>query len=352
MLIMTLIVHNEVDLLDANLRFHYAHGVDHVLAIDDRSTDGSTEVLRAHARTGRLTVIDRPTGDMRKFASQAKWSTSLARLAKTRYDAEWVLNGDADEFWFPLDGSLADALDRVGPDYGRVLIPRTDFVLHEELHSAPVAEQLTVRESRSPIGLRVAHRGMADIVVATGHHRVARDARLDQLGWTENGQRAKPIEIAPLFPIRVFHYPVRSWGSMIGAARAGDDYVLNRDPALRIMRQTMRVEDIRTMVLASGPRPPEARQRLIEDRVRDGTFVRDTRVRDRMASPTIGSPVDVAEEREVAGLVVAALARDDRQLRTRARRYQEQVKDLRSSRWWRFKETVTGPLRVRGPGRA
>ncbi|MEJ7786021.1 MAG: glycosyltransferase family 2 protein [Solirubrobacteraceae bacterium] len=337
---MTLIVHNEVGLLDTHLRFHYAHGVDHVLAIDDRSTDGSSEVLQAHARTGRLTVIERPPGEM--FASQSRWATSLARQAKTLCGADWVLNGDADEFWWPLHGSLTDALGRVGPEYGRVLIPRSDFVLvDEEPRSATVAEELVVREVRSPVGLRVAHRGAADIAVSTGHHRVARNAALDRLEWTENGKKAKSMEIAPSFPIRVFHYPVQSWASMVDTAREGTPYALNRDPVLRIMRRTVHYEDLRTMVLASEPRPPQARQRLIEDLIREGEFVRDTRIQGFIASGTPEAAKNAAEEREVAGLVMYALAHEDRKIRTRARRYQQQLSDRRASRVPRLKEGLT-----------
>lgn len=350
MLVLTISVHNEVDLLDANLRFHYARGVDHVLAIDDRSTDGSSEVLQNHADAGRLTLVARPPGEMVGFASQSRWSTFLARLAKTQYGADWVLNGDVDEFWWPLHGSLTDALGRVGPDYGQVLIPRSDVVLLDEGSGAgSAAERLIVRECRSPIGLRVAHRGEADVVVSQGNHRVARNAHSDGLGWIELGEKDKVMNPAPVFPIRVFHYPVRSWESMFGAARDGRVEALNRDPLLRLMGQNMRGEDLRAMVEASGRHPPEPRRRLIDDLLSDGRFARDTRVRDSIASSTITPPRDSAEEVEVAGLVVWALAREDRRLRNRARGYQQEARDLRSSRWWQLKEQLTRPARLGRP---
>lgn len=40
---MTLLVHNEAELVEENLIYHLNRGVDLVLAIDDGSTDGSRE---------------------------------------------------------------------------------------------------------------------------------------------------------------------------------------------------------------------------------------------------------------------------------------------------------------------
>ncbi len=106
---MTLVVRDEVDLVGDWLRYHLARGIDQVIVTDHRSVDGTSEVLAEHARDGRVRVIREEAPDMR----QAEWVTRMARLAATEHGADWVINSDADEFWWPRDGGAHELLGAV-----------------------------------------------------------------------------------------------------------------------------------------------------------------------------------------------------------------------------------------------
>ena len=102
-LVMTLLARDEIDVVDAWLAFHLNAGVDLVIATDNLSQDGTTEVLEEYARSGHVHLIREPGEDLR----QDEWVTRMARLAATQYSADWVINSDADEFWWPRGPSLS-----------------------------------------------------------------------------------------------------------------------------------------------------------------------------------------------------------------------------------------------------
>ena len=87
-MVMTLLVRDECDILDAHLRYHLERGVDFVIATDHRAGDGTTEILRGYERDGHLHLI-RESGDA---VQQAHWVTRMARLAANDFGADWVIN--------------------------------------------------------------------------------------------------------------------------------------------------------------------------------------------------------------------------------------------------------------------
>ena len=102
-LVMTLLARDEADIVDSWLAFHLNAGADFVIATDNRSQDGTTEILERYARSGHVHLIREPGEDLR----QDEWVTRMARLAATDYGADWVINSDADEFWWPRGASLS-----------------------------------------------------------------------------------------------------------------------------------------------------------------------------------------------------------------------------------------------------
>jgi hypothetical protein len=199
-LVMTLLARDEADVIESWLSFHLNAGADFVVATDNRSQDGTTDVLERYAREGHLHLIREEGEDLR----QNEWVTRMARLAATDFGADWVINSDADEFWWPRGASLAQVLRAIPPRYGtvgaflRTFAPRPDS-------DDPFAERLTVRFSalapiNDPASLfkpirKVIHRGHPQIRLTRGNHAVVDSPFAALRGW---------------FPVEVLHFPLRS----------------------------------------------------------------------------------------------------------------------------------------------
>jgi hypothetical protein len=198
-LVLTLLARDEADVIDAWLAFHLNAGADFVVATDNRSVDGTTEVLERYAREGYVHLIHEPGEDLR----QDEWVTRMARLAATEFGADWVINSDADEFWWPRGESLRDVLGAVPERYGtvgaflRMFVPRPG--------EGDPFERMTVRFSalapiNDPASLykpirKVIHRGHREIRLTRGNHAVVASPFAPLRGW---------------FPVEVFHFPLRS----------------------------------------------------------------------------------------------------------------------------------------------
>ena len=107
-LAMTLLVRNEVDIIEDNIRFHAAQGVDCFAVMDNGSTDGTREVLEKLKTEFDLDVIDQPAQNYQ----QALWMTQLAEYARTTLKADLVISNDADEFWLAQEGTCIKQIGR------------------------------------------------------------------------------------------------------------------------------------------------------------------------------------------------------------------------------------------------
>jgi hypothetical protein len=195
--VQTLLVRDEADVVDAQVAFHLGAGVDLVIATDNRSVDGTTEILERYEREGHLHLIREPGDDLR----QSEWVTRMARLAATDFGADWVLNTDADEFWWPQESSLKDVLAAIPPRFGVVRGAWRNFVPRPE-DGRSFSERMTTRLARPafhhhPLSThsKSAHRAVADVRIGRGNHEAFGGGLHPLRGW---------------YPFEILHFPVRS----------------------------------------------------------------------------------------------------------------------------------------------
>jgi hypothetical protein len=274
--VMTLLARDEADIVDSWLAFHLNAGADFVIATDNLSKDGTTEILERYASEGHVQLIREQGEDLR----QDEWVTRMARLAATDFGADWVINSDADEFWWPRGASLRDVLAAVPPRYGtvgaflRVFVPRPGGDEH-------FAERMTVRFSalapiNDPASLykpirKVVHRAHAEIRLARGNHALIGSPFAPLRGW---------------FPIEVFHFPLRSPEQCEHKARlqgtAFETYI-DRAPTayhaqmFAALREGTIAEYYDSLVVGDEE---------LERGVADGRLVVDTRLRDALRELT------------------------------------------------------------------
>lgn len=316
---MTLIVRDERDVVEQHLAFHRAAGVSEAIVTDHASSDGTADVLARYEREGFATVFREPDGPFR----QREWVTRMARLAATEHGADWVVNSDADELWWPRGGSLADVLGSIPRRYGLV----QSFVRHfvpvpddgrpfEERMTLRLAAQAPINDPRSPWRpfRKVVHRGHPAARVVEGSHSVTGTDLVPMRAW---------------YPLEVLHFPIRTprqlerkgavWGSAMEKFYASEEVVPGPGAAYHalafadsesgrsaaVFEQLAGTDEERAFAVASGA--------LVEDvRVRDA--FRRLAAGERLEFPRPSTAEDAAFAVDAAVLGEADVIRVRRRL--------------------------------------
>jgi hypothetical protein len=301
-LVMTLLARDEADIVRENVDFHLNAGVDFVIAMDNRSRDGTTEILESYARHGRLHLI-RQEGE---YLRQADWITEMGRLAATDFGADWVLHSDADEFWWPRGESLKDVLESIPERYGVVRALLRHFVPRPEYGSSSFAERMTVRVSAAaPINdprslfrpnLKVLHRADPNVNVSIGAQRLIDSPLVPLRGW---------------YPIEFFHFPVRS-REQCERKYSYQEVAPGQSPSpyydrVRALIDEGRADEVWKSLVVDG----EALQRGLGE----GSLVMDTRLRDALRTVRGGKlltfPKPTVVDEAAYAVDVAALGEAD-----------------------------------------
>jgi Glycosyl transferase family 2 len=385
---MTLKVRDEADIIEDNLRYHLAQGIDFFVIADTGSTDGTVEVLEPYQRAGivRLERIGRGIHDMKEGGEE-----EITRIAG-EMGADWVIHNDADEFWWPLTGGLKEAMATIPEGYGLVVAPRAEFVVRPG--DGPFADRLTIRETRFLRPPKSAHRAHPQVAMR-GPHPV--EIWVDRSGSPYTGLVGKPVLrteaehaeedglellIAPTFPVRVLHFPFRSFAQYkrrVEIARGNGQ--LDRNAEGRRVRDAYeagRLEEIYRRLalddqavaagidqgwliedtdfrdylaacpdgLSGGEAPPgahawpqERRHRELAELEHDGMYA-ISRYLQTHAYRTQERRRQIARHARAE----RRLRRQVRQLQKRARRQRERLRKIESSRWWRLRPRVPSAL--------
>ena len=284
---MTLLVRDERDIVEQHLAFHLAAGVDLVVVTDHASSDGTEDVLARYARDGAVRVLREPDGPFR----QREWVTRMARLAAAEHGADWVVNSDVDEFWWPRGGDLREVLGSIPNRYGIV----QSFVRHfvpvpdggEPFHERMVlrlAAQAPINDPRSPWRpfRKVVHRAHPGAQVVEGSHFVGGTDLVPLRGW---------------YPLEVLHFPIRSaaqlerkgaqWGSAVEKFYGSKEVLAGPGAAYHALAYRDTEEGRSAAVFEQLAGSDDVR----EGALAAGLLERDTRIRDALRRLASGEPL-------------------------------------------------------------
>ena len=196
-LIMTLLVRNESDILSANLDYHLSQGGDHIIVTDNKSSDGTSDILSEYQKNHDVTVLFEESDDF----SQGSWVSRMGQMAIHEFQADWIINSDADEFWWPQSGSLKTVLQDVSSEIGALYINRNNYLPNnnnekEFYRRMVVREKISFNLHGNPLPPKVCHRGFEDIKIHDGNHDITTSHEHSRVQFNE---------------ITILHYPLRTY---------------------------------------------------------------------------------------------------------------------------------------------
>ena len=197
-LVMTLLVKNEEQMLERNLIFHKQMGVDAFIVTDNNSTDSTPQIIDEYRKRGWIIDVINETATNYE---QKEWVDRMIWRAKTEFKADWIINADADEFWYSPTGNLKSELKithanvlnvemrSIYPEEGKpfwewsqTVRPITDFQKYN-------LSQYSIFEKQNP---KVIHRTSGYLQISMGNHKVKMFPQ-----WTADSN------------IFVYHYNIR-----------------------------------------------------------------------------------------------------------------------------------------------
>lgn len=164
-LVMTLLVKNEDDVIEENIKFHLASGVDFIIATNNNSTDKTRDILLKYQELGKLELIDETDDTF----NQIVWVNRMIEIAKKKYKADWIMNVDADEFWYSRHGNLKLSL----PENNNI---NAMMVSGMHINPQPAGEIFKIRanmKGQVSAHFKVIHSAKGYKMISAGNHNVS-----------------------------------------------------------------------------------------------------------------------------------------------------------------------------------
>lgn len=212
---MTLLIRDEEDIIESNILYHHAHGVDEFVVTDNGSVDRTLDIIYSLAKTIPMHIFhESSTG-----YAQYKWVTQMARYASKELSPDWIINADADELFVCRQGTMKSSLARVPPSVAVLKVKRHDFVPVAPSDGAPVPVWMRYRK---PVTLNF--RGVPH--TPKSMHRPDENVQVTQGNHAAYGPKLKNCQ--DFHEIELFHYPIRTYPQFESKVRtAGYGYASN-----------------------------------------------------------------------------------------------------------------------------
>jgi hypothetical protein len=213
-------VRNEPDIVRLSVLHHLRTGVDHVLLVDNRSSDETRKVVEELGCGSRVTAWR----DESEWYQEAMF-TELAREA-FRLGADWVVPFDADEFWVAPGTGLRALLSTT--DAGALEAPVVNFVQQRTGRAAAADGLLSMtRRVERPIGPFERTRGLVEsrqiafVEMLYPPKFVSRASRELAIGPGNHVVGGLTAPAQPTDSLRCLHAPLRSLAALEAKADRG-----------------------------------------------------------------------------------------------------------------------------------
>jgi hypothetical protein len=203
---------DSADTLRECVEWHLAANVDFIVASDMGSTDGSQDILADLARSGALRWSSQPRRNIDGYDPL----TELARIARDRFEADWIILLDADEFLCLTGGSLHGIAQTANQhDISALTIPRFNMTGAPPESGQHCLEILNLRIDRpSAVSFETKISGdlqVPQVFASIAPKVIVRASKFVEYGpgahaaVTSSGNAHRSAEL------KILHYPFRSF---------------------------------------------------------------------------------------------------------------------------------------------